>query len=106
MTAKRLEPVHPGQMLLTDFLEPMGISQYKLSRAIGVQPIRISEIVRGKRSITADTAVRLGLFFGMSAEYWMGVQAQYDLELLEEQREELRKSITPHTAVALGVGSR
>ena len=77
-------PVHPGEILLTEFLEPMGLSQNKLARALAVPPRRINEIVLGKRSITADTALRLAKFFSMSAEFWMGLQADYDLRCAED----------------------
>ena len=76
----KLQNVHPGEVLLYEFLEPMGISQNKLARAIHVPPRRINEIVHGKRSITADTALRLSKAFGTTAGFWMGLQADYDLE--------------------------
>ncbi|MCB8953334.1 MAG: HigA family addiction module antidote protein [Ardenticatenales bacterium] len=74
-------PIHPGEILREEFLLPMGISQYRLARDIGVPPMRISKIVRGERSITADTALRLARYFGMSVEFWMGIQAHYDVEV-------------------------
>jgi len=76
----KLNNVHPGEILLEEFLLPMGLSQNKLARAMHVPPRRINEIVHGKRSITADTALRLGKVFTMNAEFWMGLQADYDLE--------------------------
>jgi len=76
----KLNNVHPGEVLLEEFLQPMGLSQNKLARAMHVSPRRINEIVHGKRSITADTALRLAKVFVMSAEFWMGLQADYDLE--------------------------
>jgi addiction module HigA family antidote len=76
---KLLDPIHPGEILFEDFLKPMGISINKLARDIGVAPGRISGIVNGKRSITADTALRLGKYFGVSPELWLGLQADYDL---------------------------
>lgn len=79
--AKKLPNIHPGEILLEEFLEPMEISQNKIARDIGVPPRRINEIVHGKRSVTADTAVRLAKYFGMSESFWMGLQADYDLEL-------------------------
>ena len=72
--------IHPGEVLLEDFLKPMEISQYRLAKSIRVDPMRISEIVNGKRSISADTALRFGLFFGTEAQFWMNLQAHYDLE--------------------------
>lgn len=77
---KKLKNVHPGEVLLEEFLIPMKISQNKLARRIGVYPRRINEIVLGKRSITAETAILLSKFFGTSEEFWMGLQADYDLE--------------------------
>ena len=77
---KKLPNIHPGEVLLEEFLKPMGISQYRLAKAIGVQPIRISEICAGKRAVSADTALRLARAFGTSAAFWMGLQADYDTE--------------------------
>lgn len=77
---KKLANVHPGEVLLKDFLEPMGISQNALARVIDVPPRRVNEIVLGKRSITADTALRFARAFGTSEQFWMGLQADYDLE--------------------------
>jgi addiction module HigA family antidote len=76
-----LDPIHPGEILLEDFLKPMGISINKLAREIDVPPGRISTIVNGKRSITADTALRLGVYFGVSPELWLNLQADYDLRV-------------------------
>ncbi|MDD3765412.1 MAG: HigA family addiction module antitoxin [Nevskiales bacterium] len=78
--AKKLPNIHPGEILLEEFLQPMGISQNALARAIGVPPRRVNEIVLGKRSVTADTAIRLARHFGTSEKFWMGLQADYDLE--------------------------
>ena len=78
--AKRLRNIHPGEVLLEEFLGPMGISQNALARATGVPPRRINEIVLGKRALTADTALRLAAFFGTSEGFWLGLQADYDLE--------------------------
>jgi addiction module HigA family antidote len=80
MSAK-FPPVHPGEILLEGFLQPFGISQYRLAHDIGVPPRRINEIVHGKRSISADTALRLSRYFGLSERYWMNLQARYDLEV-------------------------
>jgi len=77
---KRIPPVHPGTILLEEFLSPLHISQYRLAMAIGVHPGRINQIVRGQRSITADTALRLGRFFAIEPEFWMNLQSHYDLE--------------------------
>ena len=84
MTKKKLSPIHPGEILEEEFLKAMGISQYRLAKDISVPPRRINEIVQGKRSITADTALRLGKFFGMSAQFWLNLQTRYDLEITED----------------------
>lgn len=76
----KLPNIHPGEVLLEEFLKPMGISQNRIAREIGVPPRRINEIVQGKRAITADTALRLAQYFGVSPELWMGLQSDYDLE--------------------------
>ena len=78
---KKLDPIHPGEVLQYEFLEPMGLSQNRLARDIGVSPRRINEIVLGKRRVSADTALRLAKYFNMSAEFWLGLQMDYDLDL-------------------------
>ena len=78
---KKMKPIHPGEVFLEEFLNPMGISQYRLAKDISVPARRINEIVHGKRSITADTALRLGRYFGMSAQFWMNLQDHFDLEV-------------------------
>jgi addiction module HigA family antidote len=88
MKSKRLPPIHPGEILMGEFLEPMGISQYRLAKDISVPPRRINEIVHGKRSITADTALRLGRFFDMSPQFWLNLQSRYDLEMAEDLLED------------------
>ena len=88
MKNKKLPPIHPGEILMEEFLEPMGISQYRLAKDISVPPRRINEIVHGKRSITADTALRLGRFFGMSPQFWLNLQTRYDLEVTEDLLED------------------
>jgi addiction module HigA family antidote len=80
---EKLPNIHPGEVLKEEFLEPLGISQYKLAKTIGVQPIRISEICAGKRSVTADTALRLSRALGASPGFWLGLQADYDTEEAE-----------------------
>jgi len=82
---KRLPPVHPGEVLLEDFMKPLGLSQYRVAKDIGVSPIRISQIIHGKRAITADTAIRLSRYFGTSAEVWLRLQARYDLEVAQKR---------------------
>lgn len=81
MAAKKLDPIHPGEVLFADFLEPLGLSQYRLAHSISVPPRRINEIVHGTRAVTADTALRLSRFFGTSAQFWLNLQAHYDLEV-------------------------
>lgn len=85
MAGKKLAPVHPGEVLLEEFLKPMGISQNRLALSIGVHPRRINEIVLGKRAITADTALRLAKYFGNSAKFWLGLQGDYDLDVAQDQ---------------------
>ena len=85
MKTKKIPPIHPGEILLEDFLEPMGISQYRLSKDISVPPRRINEIVQGKRSISADTALRLSRYFGLSERFWLNLQSRYDLEVEKDK---------------------
>ncbi len=85
MTKEKLNPVHPGEILMEEFLKPMSISQNKLARAIGVPPRRINEIVLEKRSVSADTALRLAQYFGTSAKFWMGLQSDYDLDIAKDK---------------------
>jgi len=80
ITDEKLPNIHPGEILLKEFLEPMNISAYKLSKETGIPQTRISEIIHGRRRITADTALRLKSFFGTSAEFWLGLQDDFDLE--------------------------
>jgi addiction module HigA family antidote len=82
---KKMKPIHPGEILLEEFLEPMGISQYRLAKDISVPARRINEIVHGKRSITADTALRLGRYFGTSPQFWLNLQNHFDLEIQAEK---------------------
>jgi addiction module HigA family antidote len=81
---KKIVPVHPGEILNEEFLKPMGISQNRLGRDLGVSPRRVNEIVHGKRSVTADTALRLSVYFGNSASFWLGLQMDYDLDVAED----------------------
>ena len=85
MARQTLPPVHPGEILLEEFLEPMGISQYRLSKDISVPPRRINEIVHGKRSVTANTALRLSRYFGTSDRFWLNLQASFDLDVEREK---------------------
>ncbi len=80
ITTTKLSPIHPGEVLLEDFIKPLGLSQYAIAKAINVSPRRINEIVHGKRSVTADTDLRLCRYFGLSDGYWLKGQARYDLE--------------------------
>lgn len=99
MSKRDFAPVTPGDILLEEFLQPMGVSQYRLAKEISVPQRRISEIVHGKRSITADTALRLGRYFGMEAQFWLNLQTRYDLLRAEEMLEErLETEVTPHAA--------
>ncbi|MEA3338952.1 MAG: HigA family addiction module antitoxin [Chloroflexota bacterium] len=85
MIEKKFAPVHPGEILLEEFLKPMGISQYRLSKDISVDPRRINEIVHGERSVTANTAIRLSRYFGLSERFWLNLQARYDLEIEKDR---------------------
>jgi addiction module HigA family antidote len=80
-----MEPIHPGEILMEEFLEPLGISQYRLAKDISVPPRRINEIVHGKRSISADTALRLARFFGTTERFWLNLQVRYDLEVEKDR---------------------
>jgi len=80
MTNRKLAPIHPGEILLKDFLEPMGISQYRIAHDISVPPRRVNEIVHGTRAITADTALRLSRYFGTTDRFWLNLQTRFDLE--------------------------
>jgi antitoxin HigA-1 len=92
-------PAHPGEVLREDFLRPLAMSQYALARALGVPEIRISEIVNGKRAITPDTALRLARYFGTSPEFWLGMQASYDLEVTRERiGAEIDATVRPRAA--------
>ncbi len=94
--AKKLPNVHPGEVLLAEFLEPLGISQNRLAREIGVPPRRINEIVLGKRSVTPDTALRLSRYFGTSSRFWLGLQMDYDLEETEKEKSaKIRREVRP-----------
>ena len=86
MKTRKIAPIHPGEILLHDFMEPLGLSQYALAKALGVTAMRVSQIVRGQRGITADTALRLARYFGTSAELWTGLQADYDLRLARQAK--------------------
>jgi addiction module HigA family antidote len=96
MMTKRLAPVHPGEILLEEFLVPMGISQYRLAKDILVPPRRINEIVHGTRAVSADTALRLARYFGTSERFWLNLQAQYDLDVESDRiGQRIEKEIRP-----------
>lgn len=96
---KKLPNIHPGEILLEEFLSPMGISQNRLARDIGVPPRRINEIVHGNRAVTADTALRLARYFGTSEAFWMGLQSDYDLEEARERLgDRLNREVRPRAA--------
>lgn len=97
MPAKKLPPVHPGEILLEEFLKPMEISQYRLAKDISVHPRRINAIVHGERSITADTALRLARYFGNSERFWLNLQTAYDLEVEKDRLgDRLDAEVLPH----------
>ncbi len=99
MTKRDFEPIHPGEILLEEFLRPMEISQYRLAKDISVPQRRISEIVQGKRAITADTALRFGKYFGMEAQFWLNLQSRYDLQKARADLDKrLDKEVVPHAA--------
>lgn len=95
-TGKRLAPVHPGNVLMRDFIEPMGITRYKVAKLTKVQQRRIDEICRGERAITGDTALRLARLFGVDADFWINLQAQYDLETTyRDMHKRIEAEVTP-----------
>ncbi len=94
-TTDKIAPIHPGEVLMEDFIEGLGITQNRLAVSIGVPPRRINEIVHGKRAITADTALRLGKYFGTSAQFWLNLQTHYDLDLAEDRVIDQIEAIRP-----------
>jgi len=100
MKAQKIPPIHPGEILFEEFLKPMNISQNQLGRDLGVSPRRINEIVHGKRSVTADTALRLAAYFGNSPSFWLGLQMDYDLDVAEDTLSSRIKREVRHLAVA------
>ncbi len=95
MTEKLYAPTHPGEVLMEDFIEGFGITQHKLAVSIGVPPRRINEIVHGKRAITADTALRLGRYFGVEPQFWLNLQSRYELELAQDRVADQVAAIAP-----------
>ncbi len=101
MTEKTLHPIHPGEILLEEFLEPLGISQYRLAKEIHVPPRRINEIIHGKRGVSPDTALRLSRFFGTSERFWLNLQTRYDIEMTKRQiGDQLQTEIHPLQSAA------
>ena len=94
--SQRLAPIHPGEVLNEEFLLPMGVTQYRLAKAIGVDARRVHAIVHGERAITAETALLLSRFFGNSAEFWMGLQSQYDLEIAADRLSQRLETVAAH----------
>jgi addiction module HigA family antidote len=90
-----MPPIHPGEVLLTEFLEPLGVTQHRLAVAVGVPPRRINEIVHGKRGISADTALRLSRFFGTTDRFWLNLQSRYDLEIERDRLADTLDRIEP-----------
>jgi antitoxin HigA-1 len=96
---KKMKPIHPGEVLREEFLKPMGITQYRLARDIHVQPTRINQIARGRAGISADTALRLGRYFQVSPQFWLNLQARYDLEVATDRMNgRLEKEVAVHAA--------
>jgi addiction module HigA family antidote len=96
MKTKRIAPVHPGEILLHDFMEPLGLSQSALARAIGATAMRVNQIVRGRRAITADTALRLSRYFGTRPGWWLDLQSHYELEIAADELEErIARTVKP-----------
>jgi len=101
MSEQKLPPIHPGEILLEEFLKPMEISQYRLAKDISVPPRRINEIVHGKRAISPDTALRLSRYFGLSERFWMNLQARYDLAVEKDRlQDRLEKEVRVYAAAS------
>jgi addiction module HigA family antidote len=101
MKKRDFPPIHPGEILLQEFLIPLGISQYRLAKDIGVTPRRINEIVNGRRAISADTAIRLGRFFNMEVNFWLNLQSHYDMEMaIDVLQDRLDTEVRPFSRAA------
>lgn len=101
MKKRDFSPIHPGEILVKEFLDPLAISQYRLAKDIGVTPRRINEIAHGRRAITADTALRFGRFFSMEAQFWLNLQTRYDMEVaMDELQEKIEKEVHPFSHAA------
>lgn len=100
MKPTKIPPVHPGEILLGDFMEPLGLTQYALAKALGVPALRISQIVRGQRAISADTALRLSRYFGTRPEWWLDLQTHHDLELARDNLEvRIARTVRPRVEI-------
>ncbi len=98
MGNRKIKPIHPGEILLEEFLKPMGISQYRLAKDISVPPRRINEIIHGKRSVSADTALRLSRYFGVSERFWLNLQTRYDIEVQKDKLDgRIEKEVKIHS---------
>jgi addiction module HigA family antidote len=103
MVEQKLPPIHPGEILLEEFLKPMGISQYRLAKDISVPPRRINEIIHGARAITPDTVLRLSRYFGLSERFWLNLQSRYDIEVEKDRlQDRLEREVTVYEAVQSG----
>jgi addiction module HigA family antidote len=103
MVEQKLPPIHPGEILLEEFLKPMGISQYRLAKDISVPPRRINEIIHGARAITPDTVLRLSRYFGLSERFWLNLQSRYDIEVEKDRlQDRLEREVTVYGAVQSG----
>jgi antitoxin HigA-1 len=101
MKKRDFPPIHPGEILVAEFLGPLRISQYRLAKDMGVTPRRINEVVHGRRAISADTALRLGHFFGMEAQFWLNLQSRYDMEVTRDQlQDRIKKEVRPFSQAA------
>lgn len=101
MKKRNFAPIHPGEILIKEFLEPLGVSQYRLAKDIGVTSRRINEIAHGRRAISADTALRLSQFFGMEAQFWMNLQSRYEMEVTRDQlQDKIKKEVRPFSRAA------
>jgi addiction module HigA family antidote len=101
MSKREIEPIHPGEILLEEFLKPLGISQYRLAKDINVDPSRVNAIVNGERAITADTALRLSRYFGTSERFWLNLQVHYDLDVQKDELgDRLEREVKAHAKTA------
>ncbi|MEW5913404.1 MAG: HigA family addiction module antitoxin [Thermodesulfobacteriota bacterium] len=105
MSGKKLAPIHPGEVLFEEFMKPLGLSQNQLGRDLGVPPRRINEIIHGKRAVTADTALRLARHFGTSANFWLNLQKDYDLQTAQDRLEQRIKREVKVNPIALQQGA-